>query len=168
MSNKETKVLTEEERLARAARKRKFRHGAYATVITIVFVAVVVLFNIAATFLAENYPLQLDLTGSGDYTINEDNAKYVKGLSRDDLDVTIVVCAKETEYSEGSLEVNYYDPSSGKYFRQAAALLKEYSQINPAIHVKYVPQTDPDFNTYTALCPSEKFVTGDLLLVATF
>ena len=168
MSEKETKILTEEERLARAARKRKLRHGAYATGITAAFVAVVVLFNIAATFLAENYPLQLDLTGSGDYTINEDNAAYVKGITRDDLDVTIVVCAKEEEYSEGSLNVNYYDPSEGKYFRQAAALLKEYSQINSAIHVKYVEQTDPDFNVYTALCPGEQFVTGDLLLVATF
>ena len=168
MSKKEAKILTEEERLARAARKRKLRHGAYATGITAAFVAVVVLFNIAATFLAENYPLQLDLTGNGDFTINEENAAYVESISRDDLDVTIVVCAQEDAYSEGRISHNYYDPSDGKYFIQAASLLKEYARLNPAIHVVYIEQTDPDFNTYTALCPGEQFVTGDLLLIANF
>ena len=166
--NKEQQPLTEEQLLARAARKRKLRHGAYATVMTVVFVAVVVLFNIVATVLADRFPLQLDLTGSGDYTINEENATYVKGITRDDLDVTIVVCANEAEYSSGDLSVNYYDPSSGKYFVQSAALLKEYTQINRAIHVVYIDPSDPDFNTYSALCPGENFVSGDLLLTATF
>ena len=160
--------LTEEQRLARAAKKRKLRHGAYATVITVVFVAVVVLFNIAATVLADNFPLQLDLTGGGDYTISEENADCVKGITRDDLDVTVVVCADEETYSAGNLNVNYYDPSNGKYFIQAAALLKEYSRINRAIHIVYVDPSDPDFNTYQAQCPGETFVTGDLLVLANF
>lgn len=168
MNKKERAPLTEKERLARAARKRKLRHGAYATGITVAFVVAVVLFNIAATVLADRFPFRLDLTGKGDYSISEDNAKVIEKIARDDLAVTIVVCGKEAEYSEGALQHNYYDPSDGKYFRQAAALLKEYEQRNPAITVRYVEQTDPDFNEYSSQCPGETFSTGDLLLLASF
>ena len=102
--NKDTKApMTEQQSNARVARIRKLKRGAYATVITCVFVAVVIVFNIVATVLAERFPLSLDLTASGDFTISEENADYVKGISREDLEIEIVVCADEKAYEAGSM-----------------------------------------------------------------
>lgn len=160
--------VNEEQLRSRSARKRKMKYGAYATVITCVFVAVVILFNIVATILAERFPLSLDLTAGGDFTINEENADYIAGIQRDDLNITIVVCADETAYTGGTFSVNYYDPSNGQYFVQNAYLLKEYTRRNKAIHLQYIDKSDPEFNAYTAMCPDEEFVDGDLLLIAEF
>ncbi len=167
--NKDTKApLTEQQSNARVARIRKFKRGAYATVITCVFVAVVIVFNIVATVLAERFPLSLDLTASGDFTISEENADYVKGISREDLEIEIVVCADEKAYEAGGIYTEYYDVSGGQFFQQNIYLLKEYTRLNKAISLTFIDPADPTFSAYKAANPDEEFIDGDILIQASF
>lgn len=167
--NKDAKApLTEQQQNARVARIRKFKRGAYATAITCVFVAVVIVFNIVATVLAERFPLSLDLTASGDFTVSEKNAEYVKGISRDDLEIEIVVCADEEAYKSGSVNTDFYDVSGGKFFEQNIYLLKEYTRLNKAISLTFIDPSDPSFATYTAANPDEDFTDGDILIQTSF
>ena len=158
---------------SKQARRRKLKRGAYATAITCVFVAVVVVFNIVASALADRYPLSLDLTASGDYTINEKNAEYIKKVSRDDLKITITVCCDENEY-DGEYAGNiisisgFYDPSGGAYFTQNKYLLKEYARLNKAITVQYIAPTDPKFSVFTGKYSDEKFEEGDIIVESSF
>lgn len=167
--NKNAKApLTEQQSNARVARIRKFKRGAYATAITCVFVAVVIVFNIVATVLAERFPLSLDLTASGDFTISDKNADYIKGISRDDLNIDIIVCADEETYKLGSANTSYYDVSGGKFFEQNIYLLKEYTRLNKAISLDFIDPSDPAFSVYTAAHPDEEFTDGDILIEASF
>ena len=167
--NKNAKApLTEQQSNARVARIRKFKRGAYATAITCVFVTVVIVFNIVATVLAERFPLSLDLTASGDFTISDKNADYIKGISRDDLNIDIIVCADEETYKLGSANTSYYDVSGGKFFEQNIYLLKEYTRLNKAISLDFIDPSDPAFSVYTAAHPDEEFTDGDILIEASF
>lgn len=160
--------VTEQQQNSRRARIRKAKHGAYATAVTCVFVAVIVVFNIVATVLADRFPLTLDLTAGGDFTISEENAEYVKGISRDDLEIDIVVCADEDAYSSGQISLDYYDVSSGQFFTQNTYLLKEYARLNKAISLSFINPSDPSFSAYSAEYPDDEFTDGDILIEASF
>ena len=159
----------------KAAFRRKLRHGTYATVITCVFIALVIVFNIGATVLAERFPLSLDFTAKGDFTISEENKDYIKAVKRDDLKIDIIVCADETKYTDGTvsqslMSQNIYDLSGGQYFTQNVYLLKEYVRLNKAISLKFVDPSDPEFNVYAANenYQDETFNEGDILIESTF
>lgn len=159
----------------KAAFRRKLRHGTYATVITCVFIALVIVFNIGATVLAERFPLSLDFTAKGDFTISEENKDYIKAVKRDDLKIDIIVCADETKYTDGTvsqslMSQNIYDLSGGQYFTQNVYLLKEYVRMNKAISLKFVDPSDPEFNVYAANenYQDETFNEGDILIESTF
>ena len=159
----------------KTAFKRKFKHGAYATAITCVFVAVIIAFNIGATVLAEKFPLSLDFTAKGDFTISDENKEYIKDINRDDLKIDIIVCATETEYTDGTisqslLSQNIYDLSGGQYFTQNVYLLKEYVRLNKAISLKFINPSDPDFNVYASNenYQDEDFAEGDIIIESSF
>lgn len=159
----------------KTAFKRKFKHGAYATAITCVFVAVIIAFNIGATVLAEKFPLSLDFTAKGDFTISDENKEYIKDINRNDLKIDIIVCATETEYTDGTisqslLSQNIYDLSGGQYFTQNVYLLKEYVRLNKAISLKFINPSDPDFNVYASNenYQDEDFAEGDIIIESSF
>ncbi len=110
---------------------KKLRHGAMSTVSTVIFVAAVVLVNIIATMLFKRYPLTLDLTKEGRYSISEQSEEYVRSI---DTDVTVKVFAKEDAF----IAVN-------DYTKQADEVLKRYAENNPHIKVEYVDiDSNPD------------------------
>ena len=110
---------------------KKLRHGAMSTVSTVIFVAAVVLVNIIATMLFKRYPLSLDLTKEGKYSISEQSEEYVKSV---DTDVTVKIFAKEDAF----IAVN-------DYTKQADEVLKRYSENNPHIAIEYVDiDSNPD------------------------
>ena len=49
-------------KLSKKTEGKKLKHGLMSTILTIVFVAVVVLVNIVATVLFDRYPITIDLT----------------------------------------------------------------------------------------------------------
>ncbi len=146
------------------------KHGTYnAVLIAIVLVALVVI-NVLATVVAERFPTHIDLTASGENTISEENAEYLRGV---DKDVNIVVCATEEGYLGGMMQTyayNYYktQDTTGGYYEQTVRLLDMYDKYNKHIKLSY---SDPDatsFATVQKIVPETTLTYGDILVYSTF
>ncbi len=75
---------------------RKFRSGAYATVLSVVVIVIVLVVNLIVTRMN----IQLDLSKNGMYSLSEETKQYVEGL-KDDITIYYVVQAgNETEVFE--------------------------------------------------------------------
>ncbi len=110
---------------------KTLKHGMMATVLTLVFVAAVVLVNVIATVIFERYPLTIDLTEAKKYSISEQSEEYVKGI---DTDVMITIFAKEDSFLALS-----------DYTRQAVEVIKKYKQYNDRIDYRFVDiDSNPD------------------------
>ena len=110
---------------------KKLKHGMMSSVLTIVFVAVVVLVNIIATILFDRYPVTIDLTKDNIYSISDKSEEYVKKI---DTDVLITVFAEEDAFK-----------SLTTYTRQADEVMKKYSKYNSKIEYRYVDvDSNPD------------------------
>ncbi len=111
---------------------KKFKHGAMATTLTIVFFVFLVLVNVVATKLFERYPITIDLTKEKIYSISEDSEEYIKSI---DMDVMITVCADEKAFT-----------SLSTYTQQANEVMKTYSKYNDKIKYQYMDiNSNPDF-----------------------
>ena len=131
----EIKDDTEEEPWEKPAKKKtnvkQLKHGMMATVLTLVFVAAVVLVNVIATVIFERYPLTLDLTKEKKYSISEQSEEYVKSI---DTDVTVTIFSPEDNFLALS-----------DYTRQAVEVLKKFSQYNDRISYRFVDiDSNPD------------------------
>ena len=124
----EIKDDTEEEPREKPAKKKtnvkQLKHGMMATVLTLVFVAAVVLVNVIATVIFERYPLTLDLTKEKKYSISEQSEEYVKSI---DTDVTVTIFSPEDNFLALS-----------DYTRQAVEVLKKFKQYNDRISYRFV------------------------------
>ena len=83
-------------------KSRRFKHGTLATVITVVFIAAVVLVNIIATILLDKFPLNIDLTKEQSMSMAEDSKDFLKKL---DKEVKIHVLAEESTFNQAG---NFY------------------------------------------------------------
>ena len=152
------------------SKKKSVKHGAYALVISAIFVSIIIGLNIAASALAEAYPLTLDLTKDKDYSVSEENLAYIEKISRD---VTITVCADKKEYSDGTYASlvssnGIFDISGGTFFQQTELLLKEYEMKSDKVSVQYIDPQSTAFSAYSSKYPSETFSTGDILIECEF
>lgn len=112
--------------------KRTLKYGSFATALTILFVAAVVLLNVVATMLFDRFPMALDLTEGGIYTVSEETLDYIATI---EVPVEITVMSTEDEYR-----------SISDYTIQCAELLKKYEQHNPNISVTFKDLlSNPDF-----------------------
>ena len=126
---------------------KKLRHGALSTVYTVIFVAAIVMLNIVAGILFKKFPLTLDLTKSGMYSLSEESENFVKGI---DTDVSIKVFAKEDSF----VAIN-------DYTKQANEVIKRMTEFNNRISVEYIDidsnpdivseYTDQTINSYSIL-----------------
>ena len=90
---------------------RQLKHGMMSTVLTIVFVAAVVLVNVIATVLFERYPLTLDLTKEKKFSISDESIEYVEKI---DTEVMITIFSTEEDFT-----------SLSDYTRQAVEVMKK-------------------------------------------
>ncbi|MCR5121243.1 MAG: GldG family protein [Ruminococcus sp.] len=129
---------------------KKLRHGALSTVYTVIFIAAVVMLNIVAGILFKKYPLKLDLTKSGIYSISDESVNYVKSI---DTDVTIRVFAKEDNFV-----------ALNEYSKQANEVIKRITEYNNRIKAEYIDiDSNPDIvSEYT-----DQTVTAYSILVET-
>ena len=101
---------------------RQTKYAAYAVVYVLVVITAVVIVNI----LANRYTKSYDGTSNKRYSLSEQTAKIVKGLTEN---ATIL----------------YFD--QGTRFQHAKDLLGEYASLSPKVHVDYI---DPDKNPQQA------------------
>lgn len=124
---KEKKPKKEQSGVTKARKRRNakvFKHTTLATVLTVIFIAAVVLVNVIASIIFDRYPLTIDLTENNKYSISKESADYVKSI---DKEIRITVLAEREVY----LNIN-------EYTVQAVELLDRYTQYNPKISVSYV------------------------------
>lgn len=112
--------------------KRRLKYGSFATALTVFVIAAIVLLNIVATMLFDRFPITLDLTSGSIYTVSDETAEYIETV---ETPVEITVLDTEDEYR-----------SISDYTSQTAELLKNYTQHNSGITVKYIDMlSNPDF-----------------------
>jgi len=98
---------------------RRTKYAAYVTVYIFVILGIVTVANV----LANRYNKSYDSTANKQYSLSEQTAKIVKGLSQ-------------------PVTITYYDRNTN--FPTAKDLLDRYTTLSPRIHVVYVnPDKDP-------------------------
>ena len=97
-------------------RARQTKYAAYAAIYILAVLTAVVIVNV----LANRYDKSYDATANKRYSLSEQTAKIVKGLTQ-------------------PATITYYD--QGTRFQHARDLLDQYSNLSSKIHVDFV---DPD------------------------
>lgn len=114
--------------------KKKLKYGTVATVITVVFIAVVVVINLIAGVLTDRKDLKLDLTKEKYYEVSQDTIDYIQDLK---TDVEIAVMAKESDFA-----------TSGTYMKMVLETLEKYEQHSDHIKINfYDVASNPDVVT---------------------
>ena len=120
------------ENLKKHINKRRLKYGSFATALTVFVIAAIVLVNIVATMLFDRFPITLDLTAGRIYTVSDKTVDYI---SKRDVPVSITVMATEEEFR-----------SISAYTAQCTELLKNYTQYNSKISLRFVDLlSNPDF-----------------------
>src|SRR6202521_1105036 len=101
---------------------RQTKYAAYATLYILVIVAIISVANV----LANRYNKSYDSTSNKRYSLSEQTAKIVKGISQ-------------------PINITYFDKTSG--FPGAKDLLDRYATLSPKVHLEY---SDPDKNPQAA------------------
>lgn len=92
---------------------RQTKYAAYVTMYLLVVIAIVSVANV----LANRYNKSYDATANKRYSLSDQTAKIVKGVSQ-------------------PINITYYDKTSG--FQGAKDLLDRYSTLSPKVHLNYV------------------------------
>lgn len=79
---------------------RSFKHGSLSVVLTVVFIAAVVLVNIIVGLLSERFDTAADLTDTGLYTLDETTENYLENIL--ETDITLTVLRTEKNFEEQS------------------------------------------------------------------
>jgi ABC-type uncharacterized transport system involved in gliding motility auxiliary subunit len=101
---------------------RQTKYAAYVTI----YVAVILCIISVANILANRYNKSYDSTANKRYSLSDQTAKVVKGVSQ-------------------PISITYYDKTSG--FQGAKDLLDRYATLSPRVHLEY---SDPDKNPQAA------------------
>ena len=94
-----TPEAEKERALNSVKRRKKFKYGTLAAVITVVFIAIVVAVNLICGMLDKRYNWNIDLTSKGLYQIDDQTIDFLHKLNDD---VKITVLANESFFLEDS------------------------------------------------------------------
>ncbi len=106
-------------------KSRKFKYGSVSTVLTAVFIALMVIANVIFTLLSDAYSWQLDVTSYDLYSISDSSKQIVDSLTQDTT-IKLTVMYNEAEYPE-----------------QFKETVKRFSNLSDQINLTFV---DPDVN----------------------
>jgi hypothetical protein len=131
--------------------KRKLRYGAVSVGITVVVIAVIVLFNVVLTTLFKKYPLDIDLTEDQIFEISSETRDFLAALEQD-VDIYVL-----------STESNFITGSPAEYFIQANEVIRRYAQHSPRVRLEYVDLIrNPNF---PSRYPGQDLNPSDILIV---
>ncbi len=149
--------------------KKAVGRAAYAAAFLALLVAALVAVNIIVSALAGSYPLSVDMTKSGRYTLSDENADFLRGVT----DKTeIIVLASESDYV--GEYYNYYvqntysiSGAANDYFEQTANILNQYHKYNKNINVTFTDPYDPSFADVASRFSDVSYYYGDILIAVT-
>lgn len=103
---------------------RKLKHGAVSLIVTISFIAAVVLLNVIVGIISERVNITADLSADSVYTLDKQTEQYVKTVLNSDVAITVLSSEKTFE--------------SEKNNRQVSEILKEMARLNSHIKLNYL------------------------------
>ncbi|MBQ3241812.1 MAG: GldG family protein [Oscillospiraceae bacterium] len=113
---------------------RRFRMGSFATVLTVIFIAALIILNMIVSAVSNRYPVQIDLTTDKIYGLSDETIEYLRGLEKE---VDIYVLATEDGFS-----------SASDYFLQAKETIKKFPQYTSKVDLSFVDMAkDPSFES---------------------
>ncbi len=96
---------------------RSLKHGTMSVILTVVFVAAVVLVNVIVGIISERVDTSADLSDAGIYSLEEDTNKYLS--EQLDSDVTLTVLNPEADFE-----------AQGTHYKQINELLKRMAMTD--------------------------------------
>jgi len=136
-------------------RGNKFKRGGMATVLTVIFIAVVVVVNLLVSVLSDRFPsMDIDLTAQKMNTLSDQAVEIAKGVEQD---TDIYLIGTEDAYKNDAIYSSY-----NLKYSQVMNLAQRLEEVNQKIHMQFIdPDTNPDFISRYA---SESLVTGSVLV----
>ena len=136
-------------------RSNKFKRGGMATLLTVVFIAIVVALNVVATALTDRFPsLDIDMTAQGLNTLSDQALEIAKGVEQE---TTIYLIGTEEGYDSNRIYASY-----GLEYSQVANLARRLAEANSKIKVEFVdPDSNPEFISQYA---EDSLTTGKVLV----
>ena len=136
---------------------RQFKYGSVATVFTVAFVAIVIIFNIIFTALANRYMWYIDMTEQQVYTLSEEAKEIMSDITED---VWIHFASEPDELMNGT------NSSYTRYiYTTALQLEEEFPNVhvdavsvlkNPSYFREYYNTTATDIDTTSVVITTEK------------
>ena len=136
-------------------RSNKFKRGGMATLLTVVFIAIVVAVNVVATALTDRFPsLEIDMTAQGLNTLSDQALEVAQGIEQDTY---IYLIGTEEGYEQNQIYSSY-----GLEYSQVSNLARRLAEANSHIKVEFKdPDTNPEFvSQYSA----DNLTTGKVLV----
>ena len=147
---------------------KKFKHGSVATVLTVLFIVLIVAVNFVATALAERFPLKIDVTDEGLYTLSEGTLDYLSSLE-DEVEITVIssmgeVLQLDSYYQD--MYYQYYGVDINASLQKAGAALESFVAQSPKMSLKVVDiDADPAFKAqFSKDHPAETLQEGQILV----
>ena len=106
------------------------KYGTLSTVLTVLFIAIVIAVNIIVAAASERVNFNVDLTG-GDYTMSDEISELIKTV---DKPVTLTVLTEEATLAAYS---DSYDPR-GSYHKQLLQIVNTFPKLSPNITVEFM------------------------------
>ncbi len=151
----ETKVPAKKPRI-NWKNNRKLRFGTTATVLTVVVVAAVLVFNVIVSVLYDRFPLTWDLTADNAFTLSEESREVASKIN---TDVEILVFFDENTFSAP----NTSSEELNTVLRQFYIFTKDYATLSGGkVKIKYL---DPEANpTILSTYKQYEVSSGDILV----
>lgn len=119
--------------MKKAFTSKRFKYGTVSTLISVIFLAAVIIVNVLASVLVDKFPMNIDLTQNHAFELSEASANFVKEIEKP---ITITVLANEKQLESGG----------DIYSSQVKNVIDQYAKYNKNITIKYVDiVSDPTF-----------------------
>ncbi len=128
---------------------RSLKHGTMSIILTVVFIAAVVLANVIVGIISERVDTTADLSDAGIYSLEEDTEKYLS--EQLDSDVSITVLNPEADFE-----------AQGTHYKQINELLRKMEMASGHVSIQYL---DADQNpNYTAQFKGENLSANYIVI----
>ena len=133
----------------------RLKRSGMATMMTVVFIAIVVVLNLLVSILSDRFPsMNIDLTAQGMNTLSEQALEIAKGVTQP---TEIYLIGAEDGYRSDAIGSSY-----GLKYSQVANLAERLEEANGKIHTQFI---DPDLNpNFISEYPNESLSTGMVMV----
>jgi len=168
LTEKPVEKKNKKEKIKKIKNQLLLRRGGFSLLITALFLAAVIVFNILVGALSERFKLEYDLSADGLSTVTEENVDYIESI---ETPVTITVCAGESSYvnymSSIAPQMYYLMDDYSDYYKQTIRFINKYPEYNDKITVKYVDMySDAAYAQIHQKYSSDNLSYGDIIVSA--